>query len=314
MTTARLTRAERREQTRDDLIAAADRCSCPAASTPPRSTRSRRRRATRRARSTPTSPPRRTCSSPSTSGGRRTRRRRCGAVRGRRRGGARPHLGRHQRPDQPRRRLAGGVLRVLGARHPPPGAARALRRHPPARAAAGRRRPRARGRRARRRAARGGPAARRGQRRDADRPGARAPDAARGRRRGARRAHGPPAARRDREESDEARIPPRPPGVVRRGAQAVEGFLAQERMPRAELARLRSSASKRCSPTRASARRSTASASPPAPRARAASRRSTRRDDGALRRSRDRPALRRDALLEWVETRRRDEFYATATA
>ena len=36
-------------------------------------------------------------------------------------------IGRHAPPARARGRLAGDVLRVLGARHPPPGAARALR-------------------------------------------------------------------------------------------------------------------------------------------------------------------------------------------
>ena len=111
-----------------------------AASTPRRSTRSRRRRATRRARSTRTSPPRRTCSSPSTSGARRRRRRSWRAARRRPGGGARAHLLRHQRAARARRRLARGVLRVLGARDPPPGAARALRGDPPPRPGPDRRR------------------------------------------------------------------------------------------------------------------------------------------------------------------------------
>ena len=139
----RLTRAEQQEQTRERVVEAADRCSSSTASTPRRSTGRgrgrlhegrgvlelrvqggpvlRRLRAPRRARRSP----RWSAGSPTP-----TTRARGGSTRcrcARRAAAARDG------------RLAGGVLRVLGARRAPPGAARALRGDPHARAGAVRR-------------------------------------------------------------------------------------------------------------------------------------------------------------------------------
>ena len=131
----RLTRAERREQTRDDLIAAADRLFVEGGFHA-------------------TSLDQIAAAAGYTKGAvysnfaskedlffavyerrARTRRRRwqlTEQLAGDRGAGLDAHLASDtQRPARARRRLAGGVLRVLGARDPPPGAARALRGHPP---------------------------------------------------------------------------------------------------------------------------------------------------------------------------------------
>ena len=79
-------------------------------------------------------------------------------------------------------------------------------------------------------------------------------------------AHGPAAAGRDREgEGDEARIRPPPDRLVRRAAQASQGASRRRSAsPPRELARAAAAAARaRCSPTRASTRRSSASGSRP---------------------------------------------------